>query len=142
MGKDWQDSSENEIAEVRSRMKRGDRMDAREALVKAVALLTQGQAYYTWTPVGDEGTFLIRIPKEEKLGEAWLKDEFPSLIHICQPIQLIKAYNNNEKNKVPNYCGYVREDVCTRCNRAPNEDVIRRAEAHVRLFKLNRKLNG
>lgn len=117
-------------------------MDAREALKEAIGLLTGGNAYYTWTPVGEAGTFVLRIPKEERLQEAWLKDEYPALIHICQPIQLIKAYRNNEKNKVPNFCGYVREDACTRCNRAPEEDVIKRAEVQIRLFKLNRKLNG
>jgi len=142
MGKDYQDTSENEVAEVRSRMETGDRMDARKAIEEAVRLLTTGQAYYTWTPVGDQGTFLLRVPKEEKMSEAWLRDEYPALIHICQPIQFIKAYHNNEKNKVPNFCGYVREDACTRCKRAPEDDTIRRAEAHIRLFKLNQKLNG
>ena len=142
MGKDYQDTSANEVAEVRARMEPGDRIDARAALDECVRMLTHGNAYYTWTPIGEVDTFLIRIPKEERLNEAWLRDDFPALIHICQPVQLLKAFRKNEKNKVPNYCGYVREDKCTRCGREPNEDVVRRAEAHIRLFKLNQKLNG
>lgn len=142
MGRDYEDTSKNEIAEIRSRMERGDRLNARDCLSEAVRKLTAGNAYYTWTPVGEEGTFLMRVPKAEKMNEAWLRGEFPALIHICQPIQLIKAYNSNEKNKVPNFCGYVREDACTRCKRAPEEDTLRRAEVHISLFKLNQKLNG
>jgi len=139
MGKDYQDTSE---LEVRQASASADRIDARKALETVINMLANGNAYYVWTPIGEQGTFMMRVPREERMNEAWLKDELPQLIHVCQPIQLLKAFHAGEKNKLPNFCGYVRDDTCTRCKREVEVGITRRAEAVMRLAKLNKNLNG
>jgi len=134
------DHMDQAIADRRSTMKKGTDIDPAKALEVVLGRLAREKGYYIWTEMGTPPLWLIRIPKMDESSEAWMKDEQVELIHMCDPLAFHEAMMKEEKDSLVLHCGYVKEEDCTRCNRAAPPEILKSARTQRSLFEVAKKV--
>ncbi len=117
-------------------------MDPEKALDNIVKALTGGVGYYNWTTLSEKGkppVWQIRIPQINSENETWMKDEKVELIHICHPVDFYASQVAEEKDQLAHHSGYVKEGICTRCQRKAPESVVTKANVQRTLYEVSRK---
>ena len=114
-------------------------MDPVDALKKVVAMVLSKGGYFSWTIMSDPPTWLLRTPQINAETETWMKDEKVELIHYCHPVQIYKATVKGEKENLAEFSGYVKNGICTRCNREAPADIVKKATTQRNLYEIARK---
>lgn len=128
-------------------------IDARVALeLLSEKLRDDGTGYYHWAPLGSDAlaTWQIRIPREDKADEDWLKEESADVVHICHPVPFLEAIEIRDKEASALHVGYVRdanvnlenldEFKCSKCKREMPEDERKKAKIQIAMHLLKRKV--
>lgn len=87
-------------------------------------LMARGTNIYTWTPLGKgaDVVWQLRVPREDRPDQAWLKKVKGELVHLCDPMKIVAAVEADDEEALAEVNGLVydkdgmRADVTTfRC---------------------------
>jgi hypothetical protein len=122
--------------------RKGKGLDADKALSEINDRLSTSEGYYIWTAMGEGrlATWQVRIPREDKADEEWMKHEAAEIIHICKPAKFLEAFEKREKERLSSFCGYVREAACSTCKKDMPEKLHKKAAIQTKMHALGKKL--
>lgn len=115
--------------------------DYKASLTTIVEAIISPGGYYNWTTISENGKppeWQIRAPQINSENETWMKDEKVELIHICHPVEFYAAMEAKEKDQLALHSGYVKDGICTRCQKKAPESVVTKTDVQRKLYEISR----